>query len=77
VIEKLTRGDALMVLVITKSKDFIGNEKIKGSFDCSNHEIVEFRILRAKRRGKRKITESHRITESQNVQGWKGPLWII
>jgi len=19
----------------------------------------------------------HRITESQNVQGWKGPLWVI
>ena len=21
--------------------------------------------------------KSHRITESQNVQGWKGPLWVI
>ena len=21
--------------------------------------------------------ESHRITESQNVWGWKGPLWVI
>jgi len=20
--------------------------------------------------------ESHRITESQNVRGWKGPLWV-
>ena len=20
---------------------------------------------------------THRITESQNVQGWKGPLWVI
>jgi len=20
---------------------------------------------------------SHRITESQNVRGWKGPLWVI
>jgi len=19
----------------------------------------------------------HRITESQNVRGWKGPLWVI
>jgi len=26
-----------------------------------------------------KITESknHRITESQNVRGWKGPLWVV
>jgi len=23
------------------------------------------------------INGSHRITESQNVRGWKGPLWII
>jgi len=21
-------------------------------------------------------TDSHRITESQNVRGWKGPLWV-
>ena len=22
-------------------------------------------------------TDDHRITESQNVRGWKGPLWVI
>ena len=22
-------------------------------------------------------SHSHRITESQNVRGWKGPLWVI
>ena len=21
--------------------------------------------------------QNHRITKSQNVQGWKGPLWVI
>jgi len=21
--------------------------------------------------------QNHRITESQNVRGWKGPLWVI
>jgi len=21
--------------------------------------------------------KNHRITESQNVRGWKGPLWVI
>ena len=26
---------------------------------------------------KQKDTESHRITESQNVRGWKGPLWVV
>jgi len=23
------------------------------------------------------VPKYHRITESQNVQGWKGPLWVI
>jgi len=22
-------------------------------------------------------SQNHRITESQNVRGWKGPLWVI
>ena len=22
-------------------------------------------------------SQNHRITESQNVGGWKGPLWVI
>jgi len=22
-------------------------------------------------------TNNHRITESQNSRGWKGPLWVI
>jgi len=23
------------------------------------------------------FTSAYRITESQNVRGWKGPLWVI
>jgi len=23
------------------------------------------------------LTEGSKFTESQNVQGWKGPLWVI
>ena len=25
----------------------------------------------------RKLQLNHRITESQNSRGWKGPLWVI
>jgi len=25
----------------------------------------------------RRLPQNHRITESQNDRGWKGPLWII
>jgi len=24
-----------------------------------------------------RVRAFHRITESQNVRGWKGPLWVI
>ena len=23
------------------------------------------------------VSQNHRITESQNSRGWKGPLWVI
>jgi len=34
------------------------------------------RIVGKDRRWKAAVW-SHRITESQNVRGWKGPLWVI
>jgi len=32
---------------------------------------------RAAHRRCRVLTRRHRITESQNGRGWKGPLWVI
>jgi len=37
-------------------RGLLQNVKNKGSFGCSDHEMVDFRILRVQRRVKRKIT---------------------
>lgn len=55
--DKLTRRAAtLLDLILTIDKGLIGNTWIKGSLDCSDHETVELRILRA---GKRWEKEAH------------------
>ena len=47
---------ALLDLILTKNERLVGNVKIKGNLGCSDHEIVEFRILGARRRVKSKLT---------------------
>jgi len=39
----------MLDLVLTK-EGLVGNVKVKGSLGCSDHEMVEFKILRAARR---------------------------
>lgn len=41
---------AVLVLVLANREGLVGNMKLKGSLGCSNHEIVELKILRAVRR---------------------------
>ena len=43
-IEESTRRGALLDLLLTNKEELVGNVKIRGSLDCSDHEIVEFRI---------------------------------
>lgn len=35
-----------MDLILTTNKGLIGDVKVKGNLGCSDHEILEFRILR-------------------------------
>jgi len=46
-IEEPTRRGAKLDLVLTKKKGLVRNMKLKGSLGCSDHEMVEFKILRA------------------------------
>jgi len=46
----------MLDLVLTNKEGLVGNEKLKGSLGCSDHEIVVFRILRATRRVHSKLT---------------------
>ena len=45
----------MLDLVLTNKKRLVGNVKLKGSLGCSDHEMVEFKILRAARRAHSKL----------------------
>ncbi|PKU41308.1 glycerol kinase [Limosa lapponica baueri] len=42
--------------ILTNTEGLVGNVKLKGSLGCSDHEMVEFKILRAERRVCNKLT---------------------
>ncbi|KAK4818694.1 hypothetical protein QYF61_017915 [Mycteria americana] len=50
VIEEPRRRGAVLDLALTNKEGLVGNVKLKGSLGCSDHEMVEFRFLRAPRR---------------------------
>ncbi|GAB0186399.1 hypothetical protein GRJ2_001105200 [Grus japonensis] len=56
VIEEPTRRGAMLDLILTNKEGLVGDVKLKGSLGCSDHEMVEFRILRAARRAHSKLT---------------------
>ncbi|GAB0181373.1 hypothetical protein GRJ2_000602600 [Grus japonensis] len=56
VIEEPLRRGAMLDLVLTNKEGLVGNVKLKGSHGCSDHEMVEFEILRAVRRVHSKLT---------------------
>ncbi|GAB0187691.1 hypothetical protein GRJ2_001234400 [Grus japonensis] len=55
VTEEPMRGGAMLDLVLTNKEGLVGDVKLKGSLGCSDHEMVEFRILRAARRACSKL----------------------
>ncbi|GAB0204649.1 mitochondrial enolase superfamily member 1 [Grus japonensis] len=56
VTEEPTRRGAMLDLIRTNKEGLVGDIKLKGSLGCSDHEMVEFRILRAVRRAHSKLT---------------------
>ncbi|GAB0204737.1 hypothetical protein GRJ2_002939300 [Grus japonensis] len=55
VIEEPMRRGAMLDLVLTNKEGLVGNVKLKSSLGCSEHEMVEFKILRAARRANSKL----------------------
>ncbi|GAB0205822.1 mitochondrial enolase superfamily member 1 [Grus japonensis] len=45
----------MLDLVLTNKEGLVGDVKLKGSLGCSDHEMVEFKILRAARRAHSKL----------------------
>ncbi|GAB0182094.1 hypothetical protein GRJ2_000674700 [Grus japonensis] len=56
VIEEPTRRGAMLDLILTNKEGLVGDVKLKGSLGCSDHKMVEFKILRAARRACSKVT---------------------
>ncbi|GAB0180961.1 nucleoside diphosphate kinase 6 [Grus japonensis] len=50
------RRGAMLDLVLTNKEGLVGNVKLKGGLGCSDHEMVEFKILRTVRREHSKLT---------------------
>ena len=45
VVEKPTRRGVLLDLVLMNKEGLVEDVKVEGSLGCSDHEMVEFRIL--------------------------------
>ncbi|GAB0190818.1 nucleoside diphosphate kinase 6 [Grus japonensis] len=56
VIEESMRRGGMLDLILTNKEGLVGNVKLKGSLGCSEHEMVEFKILRAARRAHSKLS---------------------
>ena len=69
VIEKLTRRGGVLELVLTNKEGLMGNVKLKDSLDCSDHEMVEFKILMAASRVHSKLTVLDFRRADQPLQG--------
>jgi len=70
--ERMRRG-AMLDLVLTNKEALLRNVKLKGSLGYSDHEITEFKILKAVRRAHSKLT----TLELQESRIWplQGPVW--
>ncbi|GAB0181076.1 hypothetical protein GRJ2_000572900 [Grus japonensis] len=56
VTEEAMRRGAILDLVFTNKEGLVGDVKLKGSLGCSDHKMVEFKILRATRSVHSKLT---------------------
>jgi len=56
VIEKPMRRGAMLDLVLTNKEGLMENVKLKGSLGCSDHEMVDLKILRTEMRVQSKVT---------------------
>ncbi|KAK4832489.1 hypothetical protein QYF61_023536 [Mycteria americana] len=78
VIEDTTRSGALLDLIHTNKEGLVGDVEVKGSLGCSDLEMVVFRIMKAERRVKGKLTTldfRRADCSAQKSPMGKGPGW--
>jgi len=77
-VEELTRRDTLLDLVLTNKEGLVEDVKVGGSLSCSDHEMVNFRILRAGSRAisRIKTLDFRRANFSLFKEPLGGILWV-
>jgi len=56
VIQELTRRGILLDLVLTKKEELVKHMNVRGNLDCSDHEMVDTRILSGGNKAKSRTT---------------------
>lgn len=64
VMKDLMRADCLLDLTLANKAELVRDVKAGGSLGCSNHEIVDFRIMRGGEKSKKKQDHSPGIQKS-------------
>ena len=55
VVEEPTRGGVLLDLILTNKEGLVKEVKVEGSLGCSDHEMVEFKILSGRSKARSRI----------------------
>ncbi|KAM6382481.1 uncharacterized protein FN964_001067 [Alca torda] len=90
-VEEPTRRGTMLDLVLTNKEGLVASVKLKGSLGCSDHEMVELKILWAARRACSKLTTLDfkrtdfgllrdllgRITWGKSTGGKSGPRELV
>jgi len=57
-VKDMTKGGTLLGLILIKEKELVGNMKVRGSLDCTDYGMPEFKILGERNKANCRITTS-------------------
>ena len=71
-----TKGGSLLGLLLINKEELVGFVEVKSRFDCSDHKMVEFKMLKERRKAcsRTKILNFRRRLHSVQGMGRQDPL---